>query len=107
MKKLSGPMTAVLLVPLVIAFCYIYPRAIISAFGIDSPWTNYLYMYGFGLVTFIIGIFLILKSGACNLKRKKDLFWFKALIIGMLFFITLHGTWIYLAISIPFKGEVL
>lgn len=97
-------MTAVLLVPVVIAFCYFYPRAIIDIFGLESAWTNYLYMYGFGLVTFIIGILLILKSGACNLKREKDVFWFKALLVGMVFFAGLHWSWIYISLTVPFKG---
>ena len=106
MKKLSNPMLAALLVPIVLVFSYIYPRAVISHFGIENPWTSYLYMYGFGLLTFAIGVTLILKSGACNLSRAKDRFWLKALLIGMVFFSSLHASWIYLALSIPFKGEL-
>jgi len=104
MKKLSGETITVLLAPFILAFMYIYPRMLINELGEANPWTSYFYMYGFGVLFFFIGIFIILKSGACNLKREQDRFWFKILMFGMVFFASLHAGWIYLALSIPVKG---
>lgn len=88
----------------IIAFSYVYPRLLIEYLGESNPWTSYLYMYGLGLVCFLTGLLLILKTKACQLGRGHDTFWFKVLVFGYVFFATLHGTWIYLAISLPVKG---
>jgi hypothetical protein len=61
-------------------------------------------MYGHGLMFFAVGIWTILKTGACQLGRGRDSHWFNVLIGGFIFFATLHGTWVYLAVSAPFKG---
>ena len=94
---------AVILVPL-LAFIYAFPRLLISTFGLESPWTNYFYMYGFGAVFFGFGVALILKTGACQFKRGRDSHWFKILISGFVFFASLHAFWILLALNVPVKG---
>lgn len=83
---------------------YAYPRLVVAWLGTDSPWTSYLYMYGLGFGFFSIGIWLILKSGACVFGRGRDTFWFGVLIGGFIFFAGLHAAWIVAAQQIPFLG---
>jgi hypothetical protein len=85
---------------------YAYPRALVAWLGESNPWTSYLYLYGFGLWFFMIGIWLILSTGACQFGRGRDSFWFKVLIGGFIFFASLHAIWILAAITVPFKGAV-
>ena len=92
------------LVPLLLVFIYSYPRLIVAQLGTENPWTSYLYQYGFGLVFFLIGIWLILKTRACQFDRGRDAFWFKVLIFGFIFFSGGHAIWIYLALKIPYLG---
>lgn len=88
-----------------LAVVFTYPRLIVSWLGEDNPWTSYLYLYGLGLIVFVIGITLILRTGACQLGRGRDSGWFKVLIGGYIFFATLHAVWIIAAQQIPFLGE--
>ena len=97
-----------LLVPALIVFSlvfiYFYPRIIISNLGESNPWTSYLYLYGFGGYFFMLGLLLITKTGSCKFGRGQDSKWFAILCSGFLFLMTMHAVWIYLALSIPFKG---
>ena len=88
----------------IIAFCYIYPRILVSVLGEDNPWTSFLYMYGFGLLTFGLGMLIILKTGALNPNRGNERTWMHLLLGGFVFFSTLHGLWIILALNIPYLG---
>jgi hypothetical protein len=88
----------------VLAFIYIFPRAIIRWLGKASPWTPYLYLYGLGLVTFLIGLRIILKSRACQFGRGRDSAWFAVLLFGYAFFALFHAVWILAALYLPFKG---
>ncbi|HOW97756.1 MAG TPA: hypothetical protein P5567_13615 [Kiritimatiellia bacterium] len=72
--------------------------------GESSPWTPYLYLYGLGLVTFLIGLRVILKSRACQPGRGHDSAWLAVLLLGYAFFALLHAAWIMAALYIPFKG---
>lgn len=81
-----------------------FPKWIIAEFGEGSPWTSYLYQYGLGLVIFCIGLRVVLKSGACKLGRGRDSFWFGVLVGGYIAFATLHASWIYAALNIPYLG---
>ena len=90
--------------PLLVIFIYVYPRLIVSQLGMENPWTSYLYQYGLGFVFFLIGIWLILKTRACQFGRGRDSFWFKVLIFGFIFFAGGHAIWIYLALKIPYLG---
>ena len=87
-----------------IVFAFFFPRILISNLGPANPWTNYLYLYGFGFFYTGSGVLLVLKTGACNLSRPRDRFWFKIVVGGFFYFASLHALWIYLAISIPFRG---
>ncbi len=104
-KKKKG-MPVWIIVILVLAFVFVFPRILISTLGAGSPWTSYLYQYGLGAVTFIIGIILIRKSGSCQLGRGSDSMWFRWIIVGFFLFAIVHLVWIILALSIPVKGGI-
>ncbi|NLB66084.1 MAG: hypothetical protein GX803_06420 [Lentisphaerae bacterium] len=87
-----------------LAFIFIFPRALLRWFEPGSPWIPYVHLYGLGLVTFLIGIQIILKSRACQFGRGRDSFWFGVLIAGYVFFVAMHGIWILAALYLPFKG---
>ena len=87
-----------------IAFIYISPRAVIRWLGESNPWTPYLYLYGLGLVTFLIGLRVILKSRACQPGRGRDSAWLVVLLLGYAFFALLHAAWILAALYLPFRG---
>jgi hypothetical protein len=53
-------------------------------------WLPYIYLYGAGGTLFIIGMVIIKKSGAMNLKLKRHRFWLKVLIFGIIYFMFLH-----------------
>jgi hypothetical protein len=97
---------SVLLIFGLVLTVFLYPRFLLLLFEKSSPWMSYLYMYGFGLITFVLGIKLIRKSGACVPGRGRDGFWYKVLLGGYAFFAFLHGFWIFIALYLPFKGEV-
>lgn len=88
----------------IIAFCYVYPRILVSVLGEDNPWTSFLYMYGFGLLTFGLGMGVILKAGSLNPNRGNERLWMHLLVGGFVFFSTLHGVWIVLALNLPYLG---
>ncbi len=106
-QALSSGNTALLprLVALVcLAFFFGFPRLLIRQLGMDSPWVSYFYLYGNGLIVFLVGILIILRSGACRLGRGRDTFWFLVLLAGYVFFAALHAVWTLAALHIPFRG---
>ena len=107
MKNAPSPRSLAIgstLVAVLLAFIFIYPRIIIAWLGEASPWTSYLYQYGFGLVFFLIGIYIILRSGACQPGRGRDSFWLKILFAGFVFFASVHALWIVAALNMPYLG---
>lgn len=90
--------------PAVVAFSFFFPRFLINTLGPANPWTNYFYLYGFGIIYTGSGLLLALKTGACNLTRQRDRFWFKITVGGFFYFAAIHAVWIYLALSIPYLG---
>jgi hypothetical protein len=88
----------------VLVFTFVFPRLLLQWMGPADPWTSYLYQYGFGLVTFAIGIGIILRSGACRVGRGRDGIWLGVLLGGFVFFATLHALWIVAAESFPYLG---
>ena len=92
-------------IPVVLAFIYFYPRLLIDKFGEANPWTSYLYQYGFGLIVFLIGIYVIRRSGSCRPGRGYDRLWFGVLIGGFLFFAIGHALWIVAAQQAPYLGS--
>ena len=89
---------------LLLVFIYAYPRIIIAWLGEANPWTSYLYLYGFGAGFFMMGVFIILRTGACRLDRGHDKVWFWILLLGFFFFATVHALWIVAALNLPYAG---
>ncbi|NDV62870.1 hypothetical protein G0Q06_10445 [Puniceicoccales bacterium CK1056] len=96
--------TGSVLIAVLLGAIYTYPRWIIAELGESSPWTSYLYQYGFGLIFFLVGIYVILKSGACQVGRGRDSFWLGVLFVGFIFFATAHALWIVASLNIPYLG---
>jgi hypothetical protein len=108
-RSVKGPVSPIVvgITALVILFVvYFYPRFLVRTLGPADPWTSYLYQYGMGLMVFLVGLALILRTGACQLGRGRDGFWFKVLLGGFVFFAALHALWILAALHIPFLGSV-
>ncbi len=91
-------------IPAILAMVYFYPRFLVERLGEANPWTSYLYQYGFGLVFFLVGILMILKTRACQFGRGRDSFWFAVLVAGFLFFSIGHAVWIHYALNAPYLG---
>ncbi|MGE3182460.1 MAG: hypothetical protein AB7N71_12580 [Phycisphaerae bacterium] len=66
----------------------------------ESIWLPYIYQYGVGGVIFIIGLIVIIRSGACNFARKQDRFWFGVLIAGFLYYAGVHLIWYWAALNV-------
>ncbi len=66
----------------------------------DNIWLPYLYLYGVGAVIFVTGLTIILRSGACNLSRKADRFWFGVLLFGFAWYAGIHLIWYLAAIYV-------
>ncbi len=92
------------ILPLFLAFAFYFPRVLSSTLGPENPWTSYLYLYVFGFFYTGSGLLLVLKTGACNLSRPLNRFWFYMTIAGFFYFALLHAVWIYLSLSIPYVG---
>ena len=88
----------------ILAFIFIFPRIILSILEPSDPWACYLYQYGFGAVTFLVGLLLIFKTGSMKLGRGSDTTWFIWLIAGFFIFSVTHVAWILLALNIPVKS---
>jgi hypothetical protein len=63
-----------------------------------NSWLPFIYLYGVGGIFFAFGMFVIVKSGALNLKIKRHKRWFIILIGGFFFFVCLHGILIIAAL---------
>lgn len=100
-----SPLTIGIIAVAFIANAYILPRALVNSWGKADPWTSYFYMYGLGGAFFLVGIFVIIKTGSFTPKRGRDSFWFQVLIWGFVVFASVHAIWIYLALNLPYKGE--
>ena len=68
--------------------------------GIPDYWWPYIYLYGVGLIIFVIGLVIILRSGSCKLSRRHDRFWFGVLIFGFVWYSGIHLLWYLAAIFI-------
>ena len=100
----SRKLEIILIIAGVLAFVFFFPRLIIRWLGETSPWTPYLYLYGLGLVTFLIGLRVILRARSLQFGRGRDSAWFVVLLFGYAFFALLHAAWILASLYLPFKG---
>ena len=57
----------------------------------SHSWLPYLYQYGLGAVSFIFGVWLTLRSGSFDLARKGHRRWLGVLILGFVWYATLHA----------------
>lgn len=57
----------------------------------SHSWLPYIYQYGLGAVIFIIGLFITLRSGSFNLARRVHRLWLIVLVVGFVWFVTLHA----------------
>ncbi|GBD90381.1 hypothetical protein BMS3Abin04_01098 [bacterium BMS3Abin04] len=57
---------------------------------ITHTWIPLLYLYGVGGIFFLIGMIIIRKSGAINLKLKRHRYWYRVLIFGYFYFLIFH-----------------
>lgn len=88
-----------------IAMVYFWPRYLMGTLGEQNPWISYLYTYGLGVLFFAFTTVWIFSFPSLNPdRRKRDLFWLFVFCGTLIFGITLHGLWIWAAISYPFKG---
>ena len=67
---------------------------------IPEYWWPYIYQYGVGLIIFLIGLIIILRTGSCVLSRKNDRFWFGVLLFGFVWYAGIHLLWYLAAIFI-------
>lgn len=58
----------------------------------SHSWLPYIYQYGLGAVIFCVGLLITLKSGSLDLRRKQHRRWLIILLIGFVWFLTLHGS---------------
>lgn len=64
-----------------------------------DTWLPFIYLYGVGGVAFLIGMYLIIKTGALNKNRLSHKKWLLILIFGFLYYAAIHGTFILLALK--------
>ena len=62
-----------------------------------STWLPFLYLYGVGGILFFFGLILIVKTKALQIKDFKDFNWFLTLIIGFIYYLLIHFSFIILA----------
>jgi len=63
-----------------------------------NSWLPFLYLYGVGGFFFLLGMIIIKRSGAINLKIKRHRFWYKVLIFGFFYFAAFHAFFTILAL---------
>ena len=93
-----------LLSAIIVSWIVLWPKVLVSRWGSADPWVSYAYHYGFGLLVFLVGLTVIIRSGACQFSRVRDRIWFAVLLGGFVLFATLHAVWIWLAEHLPFRG---
>ncbi|MCF6270547.1 MAG: hypothetical protein L3J41_12605 [Melioribacteraceae bacterium] len=57
---------------------------------ISHTWLPLLYLYGVGGIFFLIGMIIIRKSKAIDLKKKRHRYWYRVLIFGYFYFVAFH-----------------
>ncbi len=56
-----------------------------------QSWLPYIYLYGVGGLFFLSGMYIIVKSGSLNLKKRQHRFWLRILFGGFFFFMFMHA----------------
>ena len=63
----------------------------------SRTWLPFIYLYGVGGIAFLIGILLIVKTNALNLKVYKHRRWFTILLFGFFYYASIHAVFILMA----------
>lgn len=66
----------------------------------DRIWWPLLYQYGVGGLIFVLGLIIILRSGACRLDRPQDRRWLAVLLAGFIWYVLIHTGWYWLALNV-------
>ena len=64
-----------------------------------QTWLPFFYLYGVGGIAFLLGTFLIYKTGALRVSYETHKKWIWVLIYGYFFYAFIHALFIYLAIG--------
>ena len=56
----------------------------------DRVWLPYLYLYGVGGLFFFAGLYLVIKSGALDLKRRSHRRGLGVLLFGLFWYMGIH-----------------
>jgi hypothetical protein len=56
-----------------------------------NTWLPFIYLYGVGGIAFFIGMLIVTKSGALNLKIKRHRRWFFVSLGGYFYFVFIHA----------------
>ena len=64
----------------------------------ERTWLPFLYLYGVGGIVFTLGMILILKTKALRLNFKRHKIWLWLLLYGVIFWSSLHATFIILVL---------
>ena len=103
-KKVLKVFLQLLFLGTIISVVYFLPRFLVKTIGEQSPWISYIYTYGLGSFFFISSLILLLNQ-KIHLRRRKQVKIFISIVTLMLLWgIVLHGSWIFLALKVPFKG---
>ena len=64
-----------------------------------QTWLPFFYLYGIGGIAFLLGTFLIYKTGALRASHETHKIWICVLFYGYFFYAFIHALFIYLAIG--------
>ena len=62
-------------------------------------WLPFIYLYGVGGISFLIGMYLIIKTGALGVRKIHHKKWLFVLVFGFFYYAAIHGTFILLALN--------
>ncbi len=63
-----------------------------------DTWLPFIYLYVGGGIFFAIGLILIRKTKAMDMRLKRDRYWWKVLIFGFFYFVAIHAVVILAAL---------
>jgi len=55
-----------------------------------NVWLPYIYLYVGGTIFFVAGMILIRKTKAIDMRLKRDRFWWKIMIVGIVYYAVIH-----------------
>ena len=70
----------------------------------SSVWSSFIYFYGLGWPVFVGSCWLMIRSGAIQLKVSRDRFMLGLVVLGLFLFTVIHAFWIFYAVNSLYKG---